>query len=45
LGLMLGMSVEESLAVGCGESGAYVRDAKSPTRERLVEFLRGLSGA
>lgn len=44
LGLMLGMSVEECLAVGCGVSGAYVRDAASPTRGRLVEFLRGLSG-
>ena len=45
LGLMLGMSVEESLAIGCGTSGAYVRDAQSPTRERLVEFLRSLSSA
>jgi hypothetical protein len=45
LGQVLGMRVEESLAVGCGVSGAYVRDAVSPTRARLVEFLRALSAA
>ena len=42
LGQILDMSVGECLAVGCGVSGAYVRDAESPTRERLVEFLRRL---
>ena len=38
----LGLSLEESLATGCGTSGVYVRDAASPTRARLVEFLRDL---
>lgn len=42
LGQMVGMSVEECLAVGCGVSGAYVRDAQSPSRDRLVDFLRSL---
>ena len=42
LGQMLGMSVGECLAAGCGVSGAYVRDAKSPSRERLIEFLESL---
>jgi sugar/nucleoside kinase (ribokinase family) len=37
-----GLPLEECLAVGCGVSGAYVRDAQSPTRERLVSFLREL---
>jgi hypothetical protein len=32
----------QALALGCGVSGAYVRDAQSPTRERLIEFLRDL---
>ncbi len=43
LGQMVGMKVEECLAVGCGVSGAYVRDAQSPSRERLVGFLRSLA--
>ncbi len=43
LGQMVGMRVEECLAVGCGVSGAYVRDAQSPSRERLVSFLRSLA--
>lgn len=43
LGQMVGMHVEECLAVGCGVSGAYVRDAQSPSRERLVSFLRSLA--
>lgn len=38
----IGLGVEESLAVGVAVSGAYVRDAESPTRERLCEFLRAL---
>jgi sugar/nucleoside kinase (ribokinase family) len=42
LGQVLQMSVVECLAAGCGTSGAYVRDARSPTRQRLVEFLRTL---
>lgn len=42
LGQMLTMPLPESLATGCAVSGAYVRDAQSPTRERLVEFLKTL---
>jgi len=37
-----GLPVEQCLAVGCGVSGAYVRDAESPGVERLVAFLREL---
>jgi len=40
-----GLALEECLAVGCGVSGAYVRDAESPTVERLCGFLRDLPGA
>ncbi len=43
LGQMVGMEVEECLAVGCGVSGAYVRDAQSPSRDRLVGFLKSLA--
>lgn len=39
---MLGMSLEHCLATGTALSGAYVRDAASPTKTRLVEFLRSL---
>ena len=39
-----GLTLEESLATGCAVSGAYVRDAQSPTRERLVGFLSDLPG-
>ena len=38
----LGLPLEQCLAVGTAVSGAYVRDAVSPTRDRLVEFLRDL---
>jgi sugar/nucleoside kinase (ribokinase family) len=38
----LGMPTHECLAVGCAVSGAYVRDAESPTLDRLVAFLREL---
>ncbi|PHQ82734.1 MAG: sugar kinase [Phycisphaera sp.] len=38
----LGLGLDECLAVGCALSGAYVRDAASPARERLIEFLRDL---
>lgn len=40
-----GLPLAERLAVGCAVSGAYVRDAESPTRERLGEFLRALPDA
>ncbi|MFZ4431002.1 MAG: PfkB family carbohydrate kinase [Phycisphaerales bacterium] len=39
-----GLSLEECLATGCAVSGAYVRDASSPTRERLTAFLGDLPG-
>lgn len=39
---LAGLEIEECLAVGCGVSGAYVRDAESPTLERLCGFLRDL---
>lgn len=42
LGQMLGMPLDEALALGCAVSGAYVRDAASPDRARVAGFLRGL---
>jgi len=39
-----GLGLHESLAAACGVAGAYVRDAQSPTLERLVGFLRDLPG-
>jgi sugar/nucleoside kinase (ribokinase family) len=42
LGQILGMPLDEALALGCATSGAYVRDAASPDRARVVGFLRGL---
>ncbi len=44
-GRAIGLGVEESLAVGCAVSGAYVRDAVSPDLARLVGFLRDLPGS
>lgn len=41
-GQALGLPLEECLAAGCAASGAYVRDAASPTLERLAAFLREL---
>ncbi len=38
----LGLPIEQCLAVGCAVSGAYVRGAASPARERVAEFLRTL---
>lgn len=37
-----GLGLGESLAAACGVAGAYVRDAASPSRKRLIEFLRDL---
>ncbi|RMH28002.1 MAG: hypothetical protein D6692_06730 [Planctomycetota bacterium] len=37
-----GLGLLESLAAACGVAGAYVRDAQSPTLERLIGFLRDL---
>ena len=42
LGRTCGATLAESLAIGCAVSGAYVRDARSPDRERLAAFLREL---
>ena len=39
---MAGLGLGESLAAACGVAGAYVRDASSPTRDRLIQFLRDL---
>ncbi len=39
---MAGLPLGESLAAACGVAGAYVRDAASPSRPRLIEFLRDL---
>jgi hypothetical protein len=44
LGQVHGLPLEQCLAVGCGVSGAYVRDAESPGLERLVGFLNELPG-
>jgi len=40
----LGMPMDQCVAVGCAVSGAYVRDAASPSRARVIEFLRALPG-
>jgi sugar/nucleoside kinase (ribokinase family) len=39
---LLEMDLEESLAVGVGTSGYYVREAESPTAKQLAGFLRDL---
>jgi sugar/nucleoside kinase (ribokinase family) len=38
-GQLLGMNLEESLAVGVGTSGYYVRNAESPTAAKLAGFI------
>lgn len=40
-----GLPLDRALAVGCGVSGAYVRDAQSPDLPRLISFLRDLPEA
>jgi sugar/nucleoside kinase (ribokinase family) len=42
LGHVLGMSLEESLCVGCATSGYYVRTAISPSAQQLAEFVANL---
>lgn len=42
---VLGLPIEQCLAVGCAVSGAYVRDAESPDLPRLAGFLRDLPWA
>ncbi|MEM9374191.1 MAG: hypothetical protein AAGA55_11155, partial [Planctomycetota bacterium] len=39
-----GLGLHESLAAACGVAGAYVRDAQSPSLDRLIGFLRDLPG-
>lgn len=41
-GQMHGMELGECLACGVGVSGAYVRDAESPSAQRLASFLMDL---
>ncbi len=38
----IGLPLPQCLAAGCALSGAYVRDAESPTLPRLAAFLRDL---
>lgn len=42
LGQVLGLDIDECLAVACGVSGLYVREGVSPTAERLAMFLDAL---
>lgn len=41
-GRILGAGLAESLQIGVGTSGYYVREAASPTREQLADFLENL---
>lgn len=43
LGLSLGLSVQDSLTLGVATSGFYVRNALSPKRSELIEFLKSWS--
>ncbi|MBS0196822.1 MAG: carbohydrate kinase family protein [Planctomycetes bacterium] len=38
-----GLALEQCLATACAVSGAYVRDAQSPTMGRLTGFLKSLA--
>ena len=40
VGLALGFGAAQSLALGCGASGFFVRNARSATKKELVEFMR-----
>jgi len=42
LGRVLGLSLEESLCIGVGTSGYYVRNAQSPTGRQLADFIAAL---
>ncbi|PQV63208.1 pfkB family carbohydrate kinase [Abditibacterium utsteinense] len=42
LGQLLGADLEQSLQMGVGTSGFYVRGAQSPARSDLAEFLESL---
>jgi hypothetical protein len=41
LGLGLGLDDSESLVLGCAASGFFVRNARSASRQELVDFLEG----
>lgn len=41
-GLLAGGSLEDALQTGAGTSGYYVRNAESPSLEKLIGFLRSL---
>ncbi|MGN6367704.1 MAG: PfkB family carbohydrate kinase [Phycisphaerae bacterium] len=43
-GQLLGMTLEESLAIGVGTSGYYVRNAESPTAAKLAAFVAEMPG-
>lgn len=40
LGLALGCDAADSIALGCGASGFFVRNARSASQHELVDFLR-----
>jgi sugar/nucleoside kinase (ribokinase family) len=42
---VLGLPLDQGLAVGCAVSGAFVRDAESPDLARVTRFLRMLPRA
>ncbi|MDA0989917.1 MAG: PfkB family carbohydrate kinase [Verrucomicrobia bacterium] len=42
LGLIAGLSLDQSLCTGTATSGYYVRNAASPSLDQLVEFCRNL---
>jgi sugar/nucleoside kinase (ribokinase family) len=39
---VLGLSLEESLCAGCGTSGFYVREGRSPSLADLAGFVEHL---
>jgi sugar/nucleoside kinase (ribokinase family) len=43
-GYLLGCDLAQSLQMGVATSGYYVRNAQSPTREQLADFLDSLEG-
>lgn len=44
-GQVLGLSPKESLILGTATSGYYVRNAESPTKEKLISFLEEWSSS
>jgi sugar/nucleoside kinase (ribokinase family) len=45
VGRVVGLTLEESLCAGVATSGYYVRTARSPSAENLVEFIADLPAA